>query len=305
MQRWWKMIRKFRIFIKVAECGSFSQAGKTLQLTPSSISRHIDALEKELNVKLFNRSTRHLSLTDTGDNLLDGARKVIMDFDAVVDSIQPEKSEPEGRLKISIFESYGRLYICPLIPKYLAMYPKVKIDITLDNQITDLYRDEIDLAIRIGNPEDSRLKIRKLVSNQMVACASTTYLKKNGTPTHPRELSGHNCLIIKLNRQSTYWHFRSKKEHYKVQVNGNIVSTGGTPLLEAAKQHTGILLLSEWIVRDKLKNGELVTILDSWQPSLYEEGSGDIYSVFIENKYMKPALRTFIDFIAQQLGQAY
>jgi len=298
------MIEKFRIFIKVTENGSFSQAGKILGLTPSSISRHIDRLESELNVKLFNRSTRHLSLTNTGDNLLEGARKIVADFDAVVASVQPEKNEPEGLLKISVFESYGRLFVCPLIPKFLGLYPKVTIDIAMDNQMVDLYRDDIDLAIRIGNPQDSRLKIRHLVTNRMVVCASPAYLQKRGTPMQPQDLTEHNCLTLNNNRQLHYWYFRSKSGSHKVQINGNIVASGGTPLLEAAKQGLGILLMSEWFVREQINNGELISLMDNWQASLYEKGESYIYTVFIDTKYMKPALRAFIDFITQELGES-
>jgi len=295
------MINKFKIFIKVAESGSFSRAGKILQLTPSSVSRAIDRLEEELNIKLFNRSTRHLALTEAGEQLLDSARKLVLDFDAVVASTQPDKAEPEGKVKISVFESFGRLILCPLIPTFLAMYPKVKIDISLDNNVIDLYRDDVDLAIRIGYPEDSGLKIRKLSTNRMVVCASKTYFEKNGKPAHPNDLSEHNCLLINQNRQSPRWYFRKKDEHHKVQVSGNMVATGGTPLLEAAKQGIGILLLSEWMFREELKSGELVAVLDSWESSLFEQGSGDIFLVFLEDKYMKPALRLFIDFVMQHL----
>jgi len=297
------MISKFKIFIKVAESGSFSRAGKILQLTPSSVSRAIDRLEEELNVKLFNRSTRHLALTETGEQLLDSARKLVLDFDAIVASTQPDKVEPEGRLRVSVFESYGRLIVCPLIPKFLAMYPKVKIDISLDNNLVDLYRDEVDLAIRIGHPEDSRLKIRKLFTNKMAIYASDTYLKKNGTPEHPKDLTDHNCLILNKNGLSTVWYFHHKNDHCKVKVpvDGNMLATGGTPLLEAAKQGVGILMLSKWMIKKELDSGELIPILDSWEPSISEQGSGDIFLVFIEDKYMKPALRLFIDFVIQHL----
>lgn len=232
------MLDKIRIFTKVAEYGSFSQAGKALGLTPSSISRHIDRLESELGIKLFLRSTRHLILTEAGNTLLESARKII--------------------------------------------------------------RDEVDLAIRIGNPEDLRLKIRKLITNRTVACASPTYLEHHGAPTHPQDLGEHNCLAINFKRQAIGWHFRRKDEYHRVHVNGNLVSSGGTPLLEAATQDLGVLMLSEWMIREQLQRGELVTILDDWQYSLHEEGSGDVFMVFIDNKYMPPALGVFIDFIVQQ-----
>lgn len=296
------MIDKLKTFIKVAECGSFSQAGNTLGLTPSSISRHIDRLESELNIKLFHRSTRQLKLTSAGDNLLEGARKTVDDFEAVLASVKPEKNEPEGRLKISVFESYARLFVCPLLPKFLRLYPKVTIEIDTDNQMVDLYRDEVDLAIRIGQPADSRLKLRKLVTNRMVVCASPAYLNKHGVPKQPQDLQAYNCLTINNHRQINQWHFRRNNEYQKVQVNGNIIATGGTPLLEAAVQDLGVLLISEWFIKKELENGDLKLVMENWQASFYEEDAGYVYSVFIENKYMKPALRAFIDFITKELG---
>jgi len=297
------MLDKFRIFIKVAECGSFSKAGKTLELSPSSVSRQIDRLEASLAIKLFHRSTRHLRLTELGENLIDGVRKTVSDFDALVASVKPAKKEPEGRLRITAFESFGRLQICPLIPQFLALYPNITVDIALDNQVADLYRDDIDLAIRIGNPQDSRLKLRKLATNKMIVCASKHYLNQHGIPLYPQELTNHNCLAIKFNRQSTNWYFHRGKEKQKIQVGGNLLSSGGTPLVEAAVQDLGILMLSEWMLKDKLNSDELVPILESWQASLYEKGSGDIYMVFLDNKYMNPALRVFINFIVQRLSE--
>ena len=296
------MLDGVRVFIKVAEHGSFSKAGNTLGLSPSSISRQVDRLESQLGVKLFQRSTRHLSLTEAGHNLLDGTKKLLSDFDGVLASMQYSQNEPEGHLRISVFESFGRQYICPLLPQFLLLYPKVNVEIALEHRLVDLYKDEVDLAIRIGPPEDSSLRMRRLVINRMVVCASPGYLEKYEAPTHPQDLSQHNCLVLQNNRQTSWWHFRKKRDYLKVQVSGNLVSSGGTPLLEAAKQGLGIMMMSEWMVKEQLRTGELVTLLDTWQPALHEGRSNDIYAMFIDNKYMKPALRRLIDFITQHIN---
>lgn len=297
------MLNKLKIFIKIVECGNFSQAAKALNTTTSSVSRHIDNLERELGVKLFNRTTRHVGLTESGDILLGSAKKLINDFDATINAIKPAINDPEGHLKISVFESFGRLCICPLLPKFLSMYPKVSIDIALENRITNLYRDEIDLAIRIGEPNDSSLIMKKLLNNRAIVCASHQYLENNSCPQTPNELKRHNCLTVKTNNLGNYWYFRQQKKYQKVPIKGNLISQGGAPLLIAAKQHAGILLLSHWMIRNELEQNELVEILPEWRASLYESGSENVYAVFKSNKYIKPALRAFIDFIAGELKE--
>lgn len=295
------MLNKLKTFIKVIECGNFSQAAKVLNITTSSVSRHIDNLEQELDVKLFNRTTRHIALTESGDILLECAKKIINDFDATINALKPATDDLEGHLKISVFESFGRLCICPLLPKFLSKHPKISIDIALENRITNLYRDDIDLAIRIGEPEDSNLVMKKLVNNRVVVCASNHYFENNSCPKFPNELTQHNCLTVKTNNHGNYWYFKKQNKCEKVPIKGNLVSQGGAPLVIAAKQHTGILMLSHWMIKNELEQNELVEILPEWQASLYENGSGNIYAVFKSNKYIKPALRAFIDFIADEL----
>lgn len=296
------MFNKLKIFTKVIECGNFSKAAKALNTTTSSVSRHIDALERELEITLLNRSTRHIGLTEAGEKLLDRSKKLIADFDDTINIIKPTTSEPEGHLKISVFESFGRLCICPLLPKFLAKYPKISIDIALENKMTNLYRDEIDLAIRIGEPEDSSLIMKKLVNNRVVICATPTYFETHTSPKSPNDLTSHNCLTVKTNNHGRFWYFKKAKQWLKIPIAGNLVSQGGSPLLIAGKQGAGILLLSHWMVKNELEKNELIEVLADWQASLYESGNGNIYAVFKSNKYMKPALRIFIDYIVEELS---
>lgn len=296
------MLDELRIFVKCAECGSFSRAGRALGFSPSSVSRCVDKLESKLAAKLFKRTTRQVTLTDAGQDFLGGARRVLSELDDALATVQAPKKDMQGSLKISVFETFGRLHVCPLVPCFLHQNPNVRIELMLDNQLVDLYRDEFDLAIRIGRPEDSRLKARKLMTNQMQLCASPGYLEKQGVPADPQVLSDHNCLVLNHGRQITWWHFRKHHDYQKVQVSGNVNSIGGTPLLEAARQGIGITMLADWMLAEDIKKGTLVSILPLWQPSLYASGSGDIYAVFLNDRYMKPALRSFIEFLCDQIG---
>ena len=292
------MIEDIRTFTTVVECGSFSAAARILGMSPSAISRQIGGLESRLTVKLFKRSTRQLALTEAGQSFLEGARQLLSDCDNLMSSVQPSNEETQGVLRISVFEGFGRLYICPLIADFLARYPKVEIEMLLDNHIVDMYRDKVDLAIRIGRPVDSRLKTRKLLSNRVLLCASQDYLKRHEAPADPQALREHNCLVLNRGRRLTWWHFARNAERQKVLVKGNLLSEGGTPLLAGARKGLGITALPLWMIGTHLDRGELVTILNDWTLSLYENGSGDIYAVFLDDQYMKPALRALIDFLA-------
>lgn len=301
------MLDLIRIFLKVADLGSFSKTGQVLHLAPSSITRSINKLEAELDVRLFKRSTRALVLTEEGHQFYQRAGHLLDEADGLVSSMQGSRSEPEGRLRISAFEGFGRAFISPLLPEFLSRCPKVTIELELDNQIVDLNSENVDLGIRIGLPSDSNLNARLLLANKTILCASPSYLKKHGIPTIPEDLSEHNCLTLNRDRQRTYWHFRNtnshkQSEYKKIIVDGNITSKGGTPLVEAAVNHGGIVLISSWMVKDLIKEGKLVSCLPDWQGSLFEESSGVIYAVYQGNKYLKPSLRVFIDFMVEKLA---
>lgn len=295
------MLEAIRVFIKAAECGSFSKTGAILGMSPSSVSRQIDKLEKDLATKLFKRSTRHLALTHSGEALLERATKVVFDLEAAFKAVRPELNEVAGNLRVSVFESFGRLCVCPVIPAFLTQHPKVTLELLLDNQMADLYKDEVDLAIRIGRPEDSQLKARKLVENRMSLCASPEYLARHGVPTKPGDLADHNCLVLSRSRRVVWWHFRQGEEMEKVRVSGNLTSVGGTPLVEAGIQGLGLMMLPQWMVASHINSGAMVSVMKKWKPSLYAGGSGDVYAVYLDDPNTKPAIRSFIDYLLASL----
>lgn len=291
------MLKLTRVFIKVVELGSFSKAAKVLNMAPSSVTRCIDKLEDELGVTLLKRSTRQLLLTDKGAIFLNGSNKLVSDSDHLLMSLSNQSIEPKGNLRISTFESFGRLNICPLIPEFLERYPNIHIEIELDNKVVDLGGENIDLAIRIGIPEDSSLKSRKLLSNHTHICASPNYLSKHDDIEQPQDLSFHNCLLLNQQRQRTYWYFKNANRNIKVPVNGNLKSKGGTPLLEAALQGLGVVQLAKWMVIDFVNSGDLVICLKDWESLLNENSNGNIYAIYKHNPYPNPNIRLFIDYL--------
>ncbi|NRB40337.1 MAG: LysR family transcriptional regulator [Pseudomonadales bacterium] len=297
------MLNLIRVFIKVIETGSFSKAGVVLKMAPSSVARNIDSLEQELGTTLIKRSTRKLVLTEDGHQFLVGAEKLLTQADQLKASMSQVNDEPVGILRISVFESFGRQMVSPILPEFLQKYPKVKIEINLDNQMVDLNRDNIDVGIRIGRPADSCLRARKLLTNHTWLCASPDYLAQAKPLTHPEDLINHNCLLLSQGRQLTHWYFQKNKEHIKVAVNGNLYSKGGTPLLEAAVNGGGIVQMSQWMMLDLINTKQLEVCLADWKPSLHEDSSGEVYAVYLGDKFLRPVLRAFIDFLVMKLEQ--
>lgn len=294
------MLKSARVFLKVVELGSFSKAAKVLNMAPSSVTRAIDNLESELKSELFKRSTRQLLLTDKGYIFLEGATNLVSNCDSILMSMTDTHKEPEGNLRISVFESFGRLSVCPIIPEFLKKYPKITIEIELENKMVDLAGENIDLAIRVGMPKDSSLKFRNITPNHTFICASPDYLSKNDCIKKPEDLSAHNCLLLNQERQRTYWHFKKNRRNTKVLVRGNLRSKGGTPLLEAALCGLGVVQLSSWVVSDYVKSGQLMVCLQDWEPLLNEQSSGSVYAVYKQGIYKNPIVRLFLDYLIEK-----
>lgn len=296
------MLDRIRILAQVVESGSFSRAARALNLAPSSVTRVIDALEQQLGIPLFKRSTRQLVLTSQGEYFLARSLPLLEEADQLVQSLQPLSVAPQGPLRVSVFESFGAAWLAPRLPDFLARYPGVRLEIELDNRLVDLDAENVDVAVRIGRPVDSGLHARHLLTNRALLVASPAYLARHGEPAHPADLAHHNCLIRGHGRQRQHWHFRRGTERHRVAVQGNLASVGGTPLLCAARAGCGILLLSSWMVQQSLDDGTLVPLLPEWQASPYEDRHDEIHAVFRGGRFLTPQARAFIDFLVEAMA---
>ncbi len=294
------MIESIRIFIKVTDLGSFSKAAAVLNMAPSSISRHIDKLEKHMEISIFKRSTRQLVLTEDGLRFLNGASRLVDAADELKDSFRPLAKEPEGILSISCFESFGQLHLCAWLPEFLSKYPKLNVDVQLEPRMVDLNTEDIDIAIRIGKPLDSGLMYKHLLSNQTVICASLAYFAQKGIPETPEDLTGHNCLLLQQARQKRYWYFQQGLSSKRIEVRGNLSSKGGTALLQGALMGVGLGQLPYWMVAKAIEEAKLSVCLNDWQSSIYPQSNGEVYAVYNNKRFIKPGLRVFLDFLLEK-----
>lgn len=297
------MIDELRTLAQIAASGSFSAAGRVLGLSPSSVSRQMDRLEARFGLQLLLRSTHHVRLTEAGLDLLHKADPVFERLAELDDMASRRQGEPRGLLRMSVFETYGRLCIAPRVPQFLQRYPQVQLCLELDNRRVDLHRENYDLCVRNGIPQDSTLRARRLQALDFVPVASPDYLARHGAPDTPQQLAGHNCLVLDRRRQQTWWHFRRNGEYERVAVAGNLLAPGGEVLLQGARAGLGITILGRWMVQRELDSGELLPLLPQWQADVYEDRGGGIYLLYKDERYQRPALRALIDFLVEQLGQ--
>lgn len=289
------MLEAIQVFIRVAELGSFSKAAQALGTSTSSASRSVSKLEQHLCATLVKRSTRSLTLTRQGEKFLEKASRLFSEISLACQEIRDDSDGVTGSLKISTFESFGRLFVSRAAAAFASNHPGVQVEVMVDNALSDLYREEVDVAIRIGIPQDSGLRARKLVSNQMVLCASPQYIAKAPCPATPHDLANHNCLLIGRNKHQGVWHFANERESTRVQVRGNLCSQGGTPLWEAALMGVGVTLLPQWMIGPELRDGKLVRLLPDWRADLNDGGSGEIHALYRNDAYQKAPVRLFID----------
>ena len=288
--------RALSLFVAVVEGGSFSAAGRVLDLSPSAVSRAIDRIETRLGVRLLLRSTRALSLTAEGQAYLQSARRILADLDDAEQQIA-DQGAPRGRLRVSAALSHGRLCVVPLLGEFAALYPHILVDIALTDTLVDVAAGQADVAIRFGPLADSTLTIRKLGETRRVIVASPAYLARHGTPRRPEDLHSHNCLNFNFRRAEPIWPFRADGRDFALCVKGNIEANNGETLGQLAANGVGIARVGAFSVAGEIAAGRLVPILEVYNPGDIEL----IHAVFVGGANTPARVRVFVDFLAERL----
>ena len=255
-------------------------------------------------VQLLIRSTHLVAATDAGHQLLAKAESLLAHYDEVGHALRAEQARPRGSLRVSAMTSFGQRYIAPLLPAFLERYPEVQVFIDLSNRLVNLADENFDVGIRMGVPQDSALRARALAPASAVLAASPAYLQRHGAPGEPEDLRQHNCLAINAFRRQTYWYFQRQGQSQRVGVAGNLQSASGEPLVAAACAGLGVVLMAGWMLRRELDTGALTPLLREWQGSIYEGDTAGVYAVFRNERFQRPAVRAFIDFLAEVVPSA-
>ena len=285
-------------FVRVVEGGSFSAAARHLKISKSAVSAHVQRLEERLGIRLLNRTTRRLSMTEAGAAYYRHCARILTEAEAAEQAASALQREPRGTLRISAPDSFGWMHVAPAVPDFLRRYPELSIDIALSPAHVNLVDEGLDLAIRIGVLEDSPLVVRKLALSRLVVCAAPAYLKKYGAPREPDELAKHNCLCTSLLPWGDQWRLAGKRGEVRVAVGGSFRSNNAEMLRAAALDGIGIAVLPTWAVAELLHTGALRRVLDAWEPP-----ASTIYAVYPGKKLMSMKVRAFVDHLARRIGR--
>jgi DNA-binding transcriptional LysR family regulator len=285
-------------FVKVVELGSLSASARSLNIGLTSVGRQVGMLEERLGVRLLVRTTRRLALTEEGRTYFDYAKRILNEVEEAELTLGRRSAEPTGRLVVAAPVLFGRLVISPLIPKFLASYPRVFIDLILADRAVNLVGEGFDVAVRVGTLEDSSLTARKLGTVRRVVCGSPSYLERHGVPSTPADLEAHDCLLFTLLDADQQWLFRAGEGEHAVPISGRFRSNNADTVLIAALGGAG-LILAPWVqVRDHVGAGELKVVLEE-----FELPPVPLHALFPHARLLSPKVRAFTDMLSEHVAQ--
>jgi LysR family transcriptional regulator for bpeEF and oprC len=289
-------LTSMEVFRWVVDLGSFSRAADRLDLSKATVTAHVAAIENRLGVRLLNRTTRKLSLTEDGAAYLEHVRRVLADVQETEDMLSRARSTPRGRLRVDMPVTLGRQHIVPALPRFAAQYPEIEVVATLDDRRIDLVEEGVDVAIRMGVLEDSSFIARRIYSTGFVVCASPDYLAIHGTPATPEDLVHHQCLGFynAATRRVIEWPFERGGERFALMPRGMLTVSNAEALVDAGLAGAGIMCTLEMIVSRQLASGELVPVLEDVRTSLQVPMS----VIYPQNRHLSPKVRVFVDFVA-------
>ena len=280
------------VFVRVAKAGSFAGGASELGISRAMATKHIMQLESSLGTRLFNRTTRSLSLTDVGACYLERCQQVLTDVEEMEAAVTHLQTEPRGVLKISAPPVIGATHITRAVAEFLKIHPDLTVDMILQSSPGDLIDEGIDIAIYLGDLDDTSMVARKLGSSPMVICASPEYLAKHGTPKTPEDLYQHSCLINWASTPRNKWKFKGKIGYITVSVSGRMQSNVADANRIAAINGLGLVMLATYVVGRDIERGKLIPVLENYVlPPL------DIHAVYPHRKYLSAKVRRFLDFL--------
>ncbi|MDH2432427.1 LysR family transcriptional regulator [Pokkaliibacter sp. MBI-7] len=286
------------MFLHIVSGGSLSAAARELNLSLAVISTRLARLEEALGVRLLNRSTRRLSLTEEGAEFYQRAQKLMSDLQDTEEALGQHSQEPRGKLRITCTSGFGRRHIAPRLPKFHTLYPQIVIELLATDTIVDIVKERIDLAIRQANLPDSSLKLRTIAPNRRVVCAAPSYLQQHGTPATPDELRAHRCIAIG-NPPLSLWNFIDPRDGAELQVEVPVCfrTNDGEIAHNAALAGTGLVWKSWLDVAEDLQQGALIEVLPEWHSPWVP-----VQVVYPSNRQQPAKVRAFIDFLIDELA---
>ena len=290
--------KQISTFVDVIAKGSLSAAARAEGIAPAMIGRRLDALEERLGVKLLQRTTRKIALTDEGTAFLEDCQRILAELEDAEAAVSERSARATGHLLISAPAGFGRQHVAPLLPSFLTEHRELTVTLSLNDRVVDLIGEGIDVAIRIASLADSNLIGVKLADNKRVVVASPAYLKRNGIPRTLEDLARHNCLAISSDGSQPGWTFRHNGKNLVLKVGGNMGCNDGEVLHDWALAGKGLAWRSMWEVGSEIESGKLATVLDA-----YAAPGNDIYAVFAQRRHLPLRIRALVEFLQRAYAQ--
>jgi DNA-binding transcriptional LysR family regulator len=290
--------RQISTFVEVVAKGSLSAAARAEGIAPAVIGRRLDALEQRLGVKLLQRTTRKLALTNEGAAFLEDCQRILTELEDAEAAVTERSAHATGHLLISAPAGFGRQHVAPLLPSFLTEHRDLRTTLNLNDRVVDLIGEGVDVAIRIASLSDSSLVGVKLADNQRVLVATPAYLKRHGTPRTLDDLGRHNCLAFSTDGSQRGWTFRQDGQIVTLKVGGNMGCNDGAVLHDWVLAGKGLAWRSMWEVGGDIDAGRLRTVLDE-----YAAPGNDIYAVFAQRNHLPLRIRAFVDFLRRTYAQ--
>lgn len=293
------LFRALRVFSQVVESKSFVRAAEQLDLSTTAASRYVADLEDHLHTRLLQRTTRRISLTESGRGFYERCVQILADLDEAEREAAQKATEPHGTIRLTTSVNFGTRQLTPAIASFMQRHAQVRFDVSLSDRTVDLVEEGFDLAVRIGGTGTQNLVARKLGETRLVLCAAPAYIARHGAPAAPEDLARHNCLTYEYALRDA-WMFRDASGRQRaVRVAGSLNSNNGDLLAAAAAEGVGILLEPDFIVGPELAQGRLVRVLES-----FEAPVSPIYAVYPSRRHLPAKVRAFVDFLAERFAGA-
>lgn len=284
------------IFVRAVEEGGFSAAARALDLTPSAVSKHISRLEDRLGMRLLNRTTRHINLTEEGQALYDRYARIVAEIEEAEQWAKASRGVVRGVVRAAATVAFAKYQVLPLVPEFLARYPELRLHLEVTDRFVDLVEEGVDVAIRFTEQlSDPSLVARPLAVNRRVICAAPSYIEAHGAPQTPEDLLNHNCLTLYTVSTFNEWEFEGPEGKRVLQASGNFETNSADAAYYAALAGLGIVRLSTYLVGPDLKAGRLVLLLPQ-----YTHEKASILAVYPHRRHLSPNVRAFVDFLVEK-----
>lgn len=289
-------LTSMKVFAAVVDAGSFASASERLDISRAMASKYVAHLEEHLGTRLLQRTTRKLTLTESGAAYYERCIQILADIGEAEAGALHLNETPRGTLRMTMPVSFGILHMGPVVSRYLRQYPDVRVDINLTDRRVDLLEEGLDLAIRIGSLAESGLVARKIASDRIAICGAPEYFERHGTPREPADLARHNCLTYSYAATGDEWVLAGADGRHTVKVSGSLRATNGDMVRLAALGGIGVMRQPLFLCGEDLRSGRLVEVLGAYRsPDL------GIYAVYPSRKHLAAKVRTFVDFVAHEL----